>query len=517
MFDFGSHAACLKESLSAPAAAFVRAPDPGADARVLVVTAPEQIGALLPDFPPDSEEKAELAGGLKGPWSAAAVFRAKGRVLAAVRVPDVPADEQVLLKTAALIAGKIAPALRGGTVSLAPCPAFERRLPSAAALPLALYAALKFDDRRFKGDAEPASPRAGRIELVLSGETALPEGAAAAERFAGVCLRNVLYARLLGNLPGNVATPGYLAEEARLLAAENPALATETLGREDLERLGMNAYLAVARGSANPPFMSVITYRGNPASPETDAVIVGKGLTFDSGGLNLKIIPDMDEMMFDKCGAVCVLAVMRGAAALGLPLNLTGVAAFAENMPGGNACRPGDVVATASGLTVEIANTDAEGRMVLCEALTLAARLAPKRIIDIATLTGACVVALGHQYTGFFTDDAEMAADVARASARTADAAWRLPAGALYEDMIEGRFGDVANSAGRAAGASTAAAFLKKFAAGAPHLHLDIAGSAWIPGRKEKTATGRPVALMLAYLAELAARGRRAGLSRSPA
>ncbi|MDU0908973.1 MAG: leucyl aminopeptidase, partial [Klebsiella pneumoniae] len=254
-------------------------------------------------------------------------------------------------------------------------------------------------------------------------------------------------------------------------------------GEQQMRELGMNAYLAVGNGSQNESLMSVIEYKGNPAEDARPIVLVGKGLTFDSGGISIKPAEGMDEMKYDMCGAAAVYGVMRMVAELQLPLNVIGVLAGCENMPGGRAYRPGDVLTTMSGQTVEVLNTDAEGRLVLCDVLTYVERFEPEAVIDVATLTGACVIALGHHITGLLAGDR----------------AWRLPLADELQDQLESNFADMANIGGRPGGAITAGCFLSRFTRKYNWAHLDIAGTAWRSG-KAKGATGRPVALLSQFL-----------------
>jgi len=301
----------------------------------------------------------------------------------------------------------------------------------------------------------------------------------------------------LANLPGNVCTPSHLAEQARALASEH-GLAVEVLGREEMEKLGMHALLAVARGSHQPPQFIVLKYAGGPAG-DKPIVLVGKGVTFDTGGISLKPPAEMDEMKFDMSGAASVLGSLKVAALLKLPLNVVGVIPAVENMPGGGASRPGDIVTTLSGQTVEILNTDAEGRLILCDALTYAERFEPACVVDVATLTGACVIALGHVVSGLLANDDGLAHELFEAGHASWDRAWQLPLFEDYQEQLQSNFADVGNIGGRAAGTITAACFLSRFAKKYDWAHLDIAGTAWKSG-KEKGSTGRPVPLLAHFL-----------------
>jgi leucyl aminopeptidase len=268
--------------------------------------------------------------------------------------------------------------------------------------------------------------------------------------------------------------------------------------REDMEKLGMGAFLAVARGAHEPPKFIVIEHRGGVKEAKP-IVLVGKGITFDTGGISIKPAPDMDEMKFDMSGAGSVLGTLKAVGEMKLPLNVVGLISATENMPGGQATRPGDIVKSMSGQTVEILNTDAEGRLVLCDALTYAERYEPAAVIDIATLTGACVIALGHVASGLFSNDDDLAQEMLGAADAAHDRIWRMPLWDDYQDQLKSNFADFANIGGRPAGSVTAACFLARFARKFKWAHLDIAGTAWRSG-KEKGATARPVPLLTEFL-----------------
>lgn len=314
-------------------------------------------------------------------------------------------------------------------------------------------------------------------------------------------------AKDLGNMPPNICNAGYLASQARQLAdAFSSHIVTKVIGEQQMKELGMNAYLAVGAGSQNESLMSVMEYKGHPNATAKPIVLVGKGLTFDSGGISIKPAEGMDEMKYDMCGAATVYGVMRVVAELKLPLNVIGVLAGCENMLGGKAYRPGDVLTTMSGQTVEVLNTDAEGRLVLCDTLTYVERFDPELVIDIATLTGACVIALGHHLTGLMSNHNPLAHELIGASEQAGDRAWRLPIADEYYEQLDSNFADMANIGGRPGGAITAACFLSRFTRKYSWAHLDIAGTAWRSG-KNKGATGRPVAMLAQFLLN------RAGLS----
>ncbi len=303
----------------------------------------------------------------------------------------------------------------------------------------------------------------------------------------------------VGNMPPNICTPQYLADQAQLLAESSAKISVDVLGPEELASHGMNSYLAVGRGSVNGPRMAVIKYNGadNDSAP---VVLVGKGLTFDSGGISLKPGEGMDEMKYDMCGAASVLGTMHAVVHLSLPINVVAVLAAAENMPDANAYRPGDILTTMSGQTVEVLNTDAEGRLVLCDALTYVERFDPELVIDVATLTGACVIALGKHATGLMSNHNPLAHEILNASEQSGDRAWRLPLWDDYQEQLESPFADFSNLGGRAAGTITAACFLSRFTRKYNWAHLDIAGTAWRSGGKDKGATGRPVPMLTQFL-----------------
>lgn len=378
--------------------------------------------------------------------------------------------------------------------------------------------AYRFDD--FK--SQPSAPQGHlrQISFALDdtknaaqiAQTALAEGLAIAE---GIALT-----KNLANMPGNVCTPSYLADAARQLADEH-AIDCQILERSDMEKLGMNALLSVARGTHQPPKFIVLHYRGQEAEKSAvkvagktssqrskrikPLVLIGKGITFDSGGISLKPGEGMDEMKFDMCGAASVLGALKTAALLRLPIELVVLVPTCENMPGGNASKPGDIVTSMSGQTIEILNTDAEGRLILCDALTYAERFKPEAVIDVATLTGACIIALGHVACGLFTNNDALADKLFKAGESALDRAWQLPVWADYREQLKSNFADMANIGGRPAGSITAACFLSRFAEKFNWAHLDIAGTAWKSGA-DKGATGRPVPLLTHYLLHRAGR-----------
>ena len=359
---------------------------------------------------------------------------------------------------------------------------------------LSLDSAYRFDQFKSKKNENHSKLRKlafaveQRSELALA-EDALLQGQAIAEGMA--------LAKTLGNLPGNVCTPTYLADTA-LQIAEDHAIQCEILERADMEALGMHSLLSVAKGSHQPPKLIVLQYKGGEES-DKPLLLIGKGITFDSGGISLKPGEGMDEMKFDMCGAASVLGTLKAVALMKLPINLTVIVPTTENMPGGAASKPGDIVASMSGQTIEILNTDAEGRLILCDALTYAERFSPDAVIDVATLTGACVIALGHVATGLFANDDALARELLSAGDEALDRAWQMPLWDDYQDLLTSNFADMANIGGRPAGSVSAACFLSRFAKKYEWAHLDIAGTAWKSGA-EKGATGRPVPMLAHYL-----------------
>ncbi|WP_392564104.1 leucyl aminopeptidase [Orbus wheelerorum] len=315
--------------------------------------------------------------------------------------------------------------------------------------------------------------------------------------------KGVAATRTIANQPSNVCNAQYLADSAKQLTEQFSNLKASYYDEKALAKLGMNAYLAVGQGSQNESIMTVIEYHGAKDKKAQPIVFVGKGLTFDSGGISIKPSAGMDEMKYDMCGAATVYGVMQTIAELNLPVNVIGVMAGCENMPGTGAYRPGDILTTLSGQTVEVINTDAEGRLVLCDVLTFVERFKPACVIDIATLTGACIVALGHHYTGIMGNDNKLVEQLVTASNQSNDKAWQLPLDDDFQQQIKSTCADIVNSAGRDGGTITAACFLSRFTKNYHWAHLDIAGTAWVSGAK-KGATGRPVSLLVEYLLQQA-------------
>ena len=350
---------------------------------------------------------------------------------------------------------------------------------------LYLYSATKkVDDKPALQQLKIVANDACRAEA----ETGLQQGIAIA--------RGMELAKQLADLPGNICTPTYLAEQALALAGEHEKLTCDILQEHDMEALGMGALLGVSRGSRQPAKLICLNYQGGSGKP---IVLVGKGLTFDAGGISLKPGQGMDEMKYDMCGGASVLGILRAATLLNLPLNIVGLIPASENLPDGNANKPGDILTSMAGKTIEILNTDAEGRLILCDTLTYAKKYDPEVVIDMATLTGACIVALGRVPSGLFGNDDKLCNDLLAASETACDPIWRMPIWEEYAEQLKSNFADLANIGGPDGGSITAAVFLSKFAEDFRWAHIDIAGTAWRTGAN-KGATGRPVALLSQYL-----------------
>jgi leucyl aminopeptidase len=354
-------------------------------------------------------------------------------------------------------------------------------------------------DASYVYTATKPSAKAAVLSRVVMALPSTAKTQAAKDDFAQACAQvaGVALAREWGNRPANHATPSMLAKVAQSLG-KHKRMRCQVLGPQDIEKLGMGSFAAVARGSHEPMRFIVLHYNGT-VKTEAPTVLVGKGITFDTGGISLKPGAGMDEMKFDMCGAASVLGTFEALAQLQPALNVIGLIPTCENMPDGTALKPGDVVTSMSGQTIEVLNTDAEGRLILCDALTYATRFKPRAVIDIATLTGACVVSLGAVRSGLFSPSDDLAQALQQAGEEALDPCWRLPLDDEYAEGLKSNFADVANVGGRDGGAITAAKFLQRFAKDYPWAHLDIAGSAWKSGAA-KGATGRPVGLLLQYL-----------------
>jgi len=356
----------------------------------------------------------------------------------------------------------------------------------------ALY---RFDQLKSKKESTRRPLR--RIIFSLPSRRELPDGEQAVRQGMALASGTTL-AKDLANLPGNICTPTYLAEQAKSLQKTYRKFEVTVLEQQDMEKLGMGSLLSVARGSRQPAKLIVMEHKGGPAD-QKPIVFVGKGVTFDSGGISLKPGAAMDEMKFDMCGAASVIGSLSACAELQLPINVIGIVPATENLPDGQATKPGDIVTSMSGITIEILNTDAEGRLILCDALTYAAKYDPEVVIDVATLTGACVVALGAHPAGLLGNHNPLVNDLITAGKTSGDRCWELPLWDDYQEQLDSNFADVANIGGKEAGTITAACFLSRFTKKYRWAHLDIAGVAWKSG-KEKGATGRPVPLLMQYV-----------------
>ncbi|WP_405118802.1 leucyl aminopeptidase [Pseudomonas leptonychotis] len=349
---------------------------------------------------------------------------------------------------------------------------------------------------RFK--SQKAEAGALKKITLLSDKAGLAD-AQRASTHAQAIAAGMAFTKDLGNMPPNLCHPSFLAEEAKVLGKTYKNLKVDILDEKKLKELGMGAFLAVAQGSDQPPRMIVLNYQGGKKT-EKPYALVGKGITFDTGGISIKPASGMDEMKYDMCGAASVFGTLKAVLEMQLPINLVCVLACAENMPSGGATRPGDIVTSMSGQTVEILNTDAEGRLVLCDALTYTERFKPQAVIDIATLTGACIVALGSNVSGLMGNNDELVQQILGAGLSADDRAWQLPLYDEYQEQLDSPFADIANIGGPKAGTITAGCFLSRFTKNYHWAHLDIAGTAWISGGKDKGATGRPVPMLTQYL-----------------
>ena len=356
---------------------------------------------------------------------------------------------------------------------------------------------LQYDFKEFKTKKNEIKRSLRRLTLVVPSRKDLPVGEQAISEGQAIS-KGIKLTRDLANRPSNICTPTHLAEQAQALVKDNKSIKVKVLEAAEMEKLGMNSLLSVAQGSNEPAKLIVIEYRGDRKGGKP-VVLVGKGVTFDTGGISIKPSAAMDEMKFDMCGAASVLGTITSVAELNLPLNVIGVIPATENMPSGKATKPGDIFTSMSGQTIEVLNTDAEGRLILCDAITYSEKFNPDTVIDIATLTGACVIALGAHASGLLSNHNPLAKDLLHAGEKSGDRAWQLPLWEEYDKQLESPFADMANIGGRDAGTITAACFLSRFAAKLHWAHLDIAGTAWTSG-KNKGATGRPVSLLVQYL-----------------
>ncbi len=449
---------------------------------------------LVPDgFKPQRDGLSKLIGDA---LKTEALESKAGKTLSSWRSPDVAAQRLVLAgigdgsptQVRTGVAAAMAIVKSTGSKRLSLC------FPTACTGDALRVAALAVADGCYAYTTTKSRPEGRK----LTGVVISVPGAALSEdlRHAKAVISGIELAKEWANRPANHATPTNLARAAHALAGGK--IECTVHGPKKVAKLGMGAFLAVAQGSDEPLQFIELRYTG-AARDEAPVVLIGKGITFDTGGISIKPAPEMDEMKFDMCGAASVLGVFQALAELKPKVNVVGLIPACENMPGGRAVKPGDVVTSMSGQTIEILNTDAEGRLVLCDALAYASRFKPRAVVDIATLTGACVIALGGVRSGLFSNDEELANALITAGESSLDLCWRLPLDEEYGEGLKTNFADLANVAGRAGGAVTAAKFLQRFATGMQWAHLDIAGTAW-KGGAAKGATGRPVGLLVNYL-----------------
>jgi len=370
-------------------------------------------------------------------------------------------------------------------------------VPNSDAYYLARYSVETINSALYRYDATKSGRKAPRNALkkicIATNSRKHAKNAQLGAEHGEAIAAAVSLAKDLGNLPPNICTPAYLARTAQKIDRENKRVKTKVLGETEIKKLGMHTFLSVTSGTTLPAKLIVMQYKG--AGSDKPIVLVGKGITFDAGGISLKPGPSMDEMKYDMCGAASVIATISAVAAMQLPINITVVVPACENLPSGTATRPGDIITSMSGQTIEVLNTDAEGRLILCDALTYSRRFKPDVIIDVATLTGACVIALGHHRTAVMSTSETLTGEITDAGIAADDRAWPLPIGDEYETQLKSNFADMANIGGREGGAVTAATFLSKFTKGLNWAHLDIAGTAWKSGA-EKGSTGRPVPML---------------------
>jgi leucyl aminopeptidase len=451
---------------------------------------------LVPkDFKPAKDEVSQLVGGA---LKSGDLETGVGKCLVLYRPSQCAAVRVVLASAGEGKARQVKSALQAA-LGLGKSASLKRLVvcfAGAASADAVRAAVLAVADGTYVYTTSKSKPQPRSLQKTLIAVRSVTEVKAVFDRTVAV-VAGVELAKEWANRPANLATPTDLAGAAQALA-KHPKISCTVLGPREVAKLGMGSFMAVAQGSDQPLRFIVLRYEG-AAKTKAPAVIVGKGITFDSGGISIKPASEMDEMKFDMCGAASVLGTFKSLSLLKPAINVVGLIPSCENLINGKAVKPGDVVTSMSGQTIEILNTDAEGRLILCDALTYAERFKPTAVVDIATLTGACVVALGAVRTGMFSDHEDLAQALASAGDRAQDLCWRMPLDEDYAEGLKTNFADVANIAGRAAGAVTAAKFLQRFAEKFPWAHLDIAGSAWKSGA-QKGATGRPVGLLVEYL-----------------
>ncbi|OYU00349.1 MAG: leucyl aminopeptidase [Burkholderiales bacterium PBB1] len=464
-----------------------------ADALLLVISGSDLDGGLAP----------ALSKLIKEAITAGDLQLKAGHSLYVHRPAGVKAARLLVVATAASSVKAFKKAVAAGLGQLKGCGAKHIAVALADASPLsalhgealATAAADAIYVYRHTKPSAPKAPAMSRFTLVC-GKAQAGDVAVGLQRGVAIAA-GVTLARECANRPGNHCTPTYLGEQAKRLGKEH-GLKVEVLDRKAVEKLGMGAFLAVAQGSAEPLRFIVARYEG-AAKSQPPVVLVGKGITFDTGGISIKPSAEMDEMKYDMGGAASVLGTLRAIAEIKPKLNVIGIIPSCDNMPSGHAVKPGDVVTSLSGQTIEILNTDAEGRLILCDALTYAERFKPSVVVDVATLTGACVIALGHHRSGLFTADDALATELLNAGDAALDPCWRMPLDDEYDEGLKSNFADMGNVGGRAGGAITAAMFLKRYTAKYRWAHLDIAGTAWKSGAA-KGSTGRPVGLLTHFV-----------------
>ncbi len=467
-------------------------------------TAAERCDALIVLVPSGLQPQADALSGLILQAIKARHFEAEpGKLLQAYQLPGLRATRLILAGVGAGSARNIKTAVTAALASIKATSAPKvivslswLNAEGADAAPLVHAAVMACADALYAYRLTKSKPAPAGPQQVTFGVVAQASARRAFET-AWATAQGLELAREWGNRPPNHATPTMLARAAQEIG-KFPRMRVEVLGPREVARLGMGSFMAVARGSHEPLRFIVLRYSG-AARSQAPVVLVGKGITFDTGGISIKPAPEMDEMKFDMCGAASVLGTFRALAQLQPALNVVGLIPACENMPDGKALKPGDVVRSMSGQTIEVLNTDAEGRLILCDALTYAERFKPRAVVDIATLTGACVIALGAVRSGLFASDDDLAQALSQAGEAALDPCWRMPLDDEYAEGLKTNFADLANVAGRAAGSVTAAKFLQRFAKRYPWAHLDIAGTAW-KGGAAKGATGRPVGLLVQYL-----------------
>lgn len=447
------------------------------------------------DCPVEPVAKLVESGELKSTFRHVGVAHAHGVRYIAVGLGKAEEFTPERARVAAAVAAGRAAEIGAKSLSWQLPEAGEAAATAAAIVEGTILKAYTFDRFKSKSEDDDESEDEGLAALeIVSAGADLSEAVATAT----IGTKAVNRARELQNLPSNVATPSFLADRAAEIAASNENVEFEIHDRKWIESKGMGAFAAVGKGSAEEPRLIELRYNGAGASGPTLG-FVGKAVTFDTGGISLKPSAKMDEMKFDMSGAASVFGALKALATIGAPINVVGIVPTCENMPSGRATKPGDIVTSMAGKTIEVLNTDAEGRLILCDGITYARRFKPRAVVDVATLTGACVVALGAHYCGLFSPDDSLAAALAAAGDRADDRAWRMPVAEEYAELLKSNFADMANVAGREGGAITAACFLWKFTDGLSWAHLDIAGSAYLSGA-HKGSTGRPVPLLVDWL-----------------